>query len=428
MSLNSNSNSNNENSTSQDNFSSSFIFVMMIVYAITSLYRGGSDPVMFKVGGAKYTLTMCKKYLACINDPYVLSHDDKFQKHYYEVLEIAQKRAVITELCKGLGLKVSDEDMKKSILNDPLFFQDGVFSRDVFLSYLAALRVSETEFYALRREDLLHKQFWYFVKNAYHLPESAIEFFNNAYYAKRRFKLAVAPHSAIKISYTEKDLRRFYEKNLDLFKTPKNYTYVAWRLNKELVHHEADRVLLNRYIENRNFKAVGDNYKGEFLDHQALSDIFGDQLQYFSYGRSFELNDCICFAWEDSLYFVMVSQVEESKTLSFEEVKESVISLYEEKTKALKVNKKTLVWKQCECDGSDYSNVALPFDLAEVVFDMNIGEEVSFTRDGVTYFLKMESFELLPSVTKDDSLIREFIGNSLEFAFVKYLVSVNLSR
>lgn len=417
--------SSSNSNDNQDKFTSVFIMVVMFLFVLTNVSRRYyDDPIMFKIQKQKYTLTQCKKYAALVPGDEDLTLDQKFQKHYYQVLNIAKARSSFSYLASTLGLSIATKDMRNSIIKDPFFAESGHFSRAKFLAHIKKIGISEHDYYELRREDLLHRQLQFLLSSGYSIPPHIALRFVSGYKAKRHFKVASVKHSEVKIQYSQKELVDFYNENQEKFQTPKKYKYTAVSLSlKEIPQQEYN--LLQKMIDNGNLdgilksypKAVRQRLNQEEANYKFNS--FVDQRD-----RIFKLGECSSFFQKDVFWIIKIEEVIESEQLPFEAVKESVVKLFDKKNKPLSIKLQNLHWKPLSFSAENFYSFDLPMEVKKAVFSLPVGKMQEFHFEGISYFLIVDSIDFSGiSISEYDfSAFRSKINQEILQAIIASLV------
>lgn len=420
--------------SSKNTFNSYFVLGMLFVLVVSSLFnRFSNDPVWFKIGWTNYTASYCRRYIAYAPKNSALTADERFRTYYYHIMHTARKKILISNVCDSLGLVISDNDMRDSIINDLTFYKDGGFSRAKFIEHIAELGVSEHEFYELRREELRHEQFWYLLENSYPLPIDLVKKFNRAYNAVRHIRFAKVDHADIKLKYSEADLLNFYKKNKSKFKSQPKFSYDVLAVSVRNFS-DADRVFLNRVIKNNNFDSIMKNYPNDTysipfseFSSRFKSEAVDSWIQAFSSSyreKEVEVGDCLYFSADEKFYVLRVTSIQKAKQIPFSQAKDSVKRLYENvhKPKAIDVN--SLKWQNGACSVCNYRSLNLPSHISAEIFSLPIGVISSFRDGGCSYFVVLDSIsEPVSCDDSDDFLLRGFLNKEIREAIASYLLS-----
>ncbi len=141
-------------------------------------------------------------------------------------------RTLLRQEAARLHLRVSDEELKKSIMDMPVFQRDGRFDNDLYNRVLEQNRLTPEEFEIAQRESLLTQKIQTFVLDSVKVSDAeAKEWYQwdnasvNADYA------LFAPDSYKDMEVTDEELREYYEKNKESYKTEekKKLQYTAFR-------------------------------------------------------------------------------------------------------------------------------------------------------------------------------------------------------
>jgi peptidyl-prolyl cis-trans isomerase D len=168
-----------------------------------------------------------------------------------KALELAIKQGILREFAKNLGLYVTDEEVAKAILNT---FKD----TQTYKKYLQLNGIKAKEFENNLRKQLLIQK----LLSALHLKPSKTEILTiaSALYNADNIDLKIIDSKKIKIDFSNEELKEFWEKHKNNYKTPPMYkiAIVKTPFKAEITQKE-----LKEYYENNKNRYK--NEKGEII-------------------------------------------------------------------------------------------------------------------------------------------------------------------
>ena len=166
-------------------------------------------------------------------------------------------QALILNLAKEYGVVVSDEELAKEIASNPNFFENGKFSKRVYEIYLKNRGLKPKTFEKIVRDDLVVLKLLK-ILNVKALPyeESVIA---SILGVEDKVKFDIIKSSDIKVSINDDELKRYWEKNKDKFKTQKKYKLaIKWVETSDI--NATDDELMKFYQKN-SFNYLDDSGK-----------------------------------------------------------------------------------------------------------------------------------------------------------------------
>src|SRR5579883_2169632 len=149
------------------------------------------------------------------------------QLKQFGIVDTALQRLINRNLIdleiKHLGLAVGDEAVRQAILANPAFRnQQGVFDRGIYQAVLANQHLSERQYEALLRTDMVRTQLNQALIAGITPPPELVDQLYHMREERRVAEIAVLPQSAAADPGTpsEIDLTAFYDKHQDAFRVP----------------------------------------------------------------------------------------------------------------------------------------------------------------------------------------------------------------
>ncbi len=121
-------------------------------------------------------------------------------------------RAVDTH-AEGLKLSITEKAVENDVRSDPLFQEGGNFSPDRLATLLSRVDMTESQFFAARRSDLVRDQLTSSLLENVMPPQALVDIFRTFQEEKRRVRyFIIDPKTAVKLEAPkEEDLRKAYE-------------------------------------------------------------------------------------------------------------------------------------------------------------------------------------------------------------------------
>ena len=201
-------------------FSISFVlFYSVIILLIISFlfsFSGGANftipSYVIKVGNSKVTK---QEWISLIHQNNIYQKDlskIQLQNKMYQLSNELVMKYVLFEEAKNIGIKVTDNMVKKEILKMPYFYRSGKFSHELFEQILKNYGVSESDFLKDIKVNLTIQKFYLssFLNQNTVLP-SILDNLMEAFLKTREVRLLNIPFSAFNISTpTLEELSRIY--------------------------------------------------------------------------------------------------------------------------------------------------------------------------------------------------------------------------
>ncbi|NLK66687.1 MAG: hypothetical protein GX282_04345 [Campylobacteraceae bacterium] len=148
-----------------------------------------------------------------------------------------------------LGIGVSDEDVAKYLVTMPEFQLDGAFDKNLYLNTLARLGIKPVDFEEnLAKNVILDK-----LNHALNLPvnKNEIEALSSSFFMEDKLELNIIEVNPDDINITEPELKEFWEKTKDSYKTLTSYELDV--LNVRISDMDVKKEEVEKYYEeNKN--------------------------------------------------------------------------------------------------------------------------------------------------------------------------------
>jgi len=207
----------------------SFVGTMFLVWGKGSDGGGRSLGYAAKVDGSKISLEEYQSSYQRIRNIYQQIYGQSLTTEMEKVLglkkvaldNLIDNRLVLKE-AGSMGIKVSDDEVAKSIEAVPTFQKDGRFDFNLYQQLLRNARITAKDFEAGQKEELIIKKVRQAIKDKVTVSDDEAL----AQYKKENDKIdldyvSYAPADVIgEVKLTEAELNDYLQKNQEVFKTP----------------------------------------------------------------------------------------------------------------------------------------------------------------------------------------------------------------
>jgi peptidyl-prolyl cis-trans isomerase D len=274
-------------------FAAKLLFVVLIVTfvvwgvnfsGLVSLFGGtAANTVVATVGGREISIPQVNQQVQAQLDRMrsVLGTSiDAEQAKQLGILDQALDGMINNNLVeleiKRLGLAIGDEAVRDAILGNPAFRnQAGAFDRNVYSQMLAAEHLTDQDFTALQRTELLRAQLTSALADGMTPPKELVDALYRSRAERRVADLVTLPPSAAGTvpAPTEAQLDEYYNAHKDRFEAPERRSFDVAMLR-------LDDVAAGIEISEDQLKDAFDKNKGEFAtpeQRHVLQLLFNDE-------------------------------------------------------------------------------------------------------------------------------------------------------
>jgi len=131
----------------------------------------------------------------------------------------ALTRAMLIQFAKDNGLYVTDEELAKNLISIPAFQKNGKFDKKLYEIFLKNARLTAKEFEENLKKDILIQK----IMTALNLPSTKTTQDTIASYILMEDKVSISTIYAPKVEVTEAEIKKYWEKNKDKYKSPLSY-------------------------------------------------------------------------------------------------------------------------------------------------------------------------------------------------------------
>ena len=205
------------------------ISVPFALWGIQEYLGVGSEPEVAVVEGEAITQRMLDQRTRDFRENLRLSLGDAYRADLFEdstlkrqVLDSMVEEAVLAENASDLNLRTSDMQARGFIASIPAFQRDGRFDQQSYETAVRNRGMSRAGFEQNVRRDLLLGQLRSGVRDSVFVTETDLA--TRVRLAKEKRTLSYARIAADQfrdqVEFTEEDLKRYYEANLERYRTP----------------------------------------------------------------------------------------------------------------------------------------------------------------------------------------------------------------
>jgi len=156
-------------------------------------------------------------------------------------------QAYLLNLAQEYGIVVSEEELAEEIASIPSFQENGVFNKQVYMTFLNARRMKAKSFEAIVRDDLI------IAKLMKLLNKKAVPFEKEVVAAalsvSDKIRYSVLTPEDVNLTVNDDELRKYWEAHKDQYQTPKKFKLsILWTDTADINASEED--LKNFYQKN----------------------------------------------------------------------------------------------------------------------------------------------------------------------------------
>lgn len=203
------------------------VAVVFVFWGIWSPNEG-LDRDLVQVGSQTITIAEARNYYQNLRERYQSIYGEKFNDEAARKLglkeravkDLVQKTLLLQE-ARRLGLKVSPEEVQASIQSYPAFQRDGFFDKATYLQALQRARIQAKEFEAGQQQMLLvAKMQALIVSSAKVSDRELLDRYRESFEKVNLEFLAVSPADVKGVSVPPEEVKEFFSKHREDFKTP----------------------------------------------------------------------------------------------------------------------------------------------------------------------------------------------------------------
>lgn len=206
-----------------------FISIPFALWGIQSYLGGGAEPVVATVNGIEITEraldNQYREFRAQLQDRLGTAYrpelfDDKTMRG--QVLEQMIRDTLLTQTAHDLGLRVSDQELRDTILSDPAFQKDGHFDNATYEHMLALQGMTPPQFEAALRRQIVSTQLLRAIVTTEILLDRELAAAVQLNRQQRRLSFIRVPKSTLlsEEPVAEEEVATYYEANRSRFQIP----------------------------------------------------------------------------------------------------------------------------------------------------------------------------------------------------------------
>ncbi len=350
----------------------SFLFWMFTVQDIKQLF--GTQRCVAKVEDSCITYREFRTELLKFSE--LLKNQEAASFIKRQILSSMISRELIYLKAKEMGIIASDREVSEAILGDDTFKVDGKFSYDRYIELLNRINLTPVEYEESLKKSLTIRKFARFIGYGTYLTDRELEIDKALKSVKVKGKLFIITPDSVKVSYspTEKELRDYYEKNKNKFKTKEKRVFRLWKfVDKKKAHETYNDLKAGK--EPEGFEEV-------LLSEGKFNRELPKELERSL--RALSEKDRISILKEGGTYYVLqFYKTLEPKQKTFEEVKEEVKALLIALRKREELSRYAQRIKEGLIKGEEPKVKSIAFD------DTPIEQIISFTSMGEEDIVKL---------------------------------------
>lgn len=279
---------------------------------------GKSGGTVATVGSLEIDMKNLEKEYSTMYGQYQQMFGGNFNQEMADKLNLQEQaynnlvqKYLILNLAKKYGIIATDTEVAKELVKYEAFLKDGKFDKDTYIKVLQQNRTNPTDFENGMKNDIVfYKTISIFNAN---INTKEMKTLNEIYFSEDEVSINIIDSNAIDKSFSDKELKDFWEKNKNNYKTVAKYKINVEKMAIEGDLKQAKNNALKKYLALKNKK---ENFTNEELIDDK-STVFGKDLANIIALKNGELLKPIQIGNE----FVIVQMVQkiEPTTLSFEE-------------------------------------------------------------------------------------------------------------
>jgi len=279
---------------------------------------GKSGGTVATVGSLEIDMKNLEKEYSTMYGQYQQMFGGNFNQEMADKLNLQEQaynnlvqKYLILNLAKKYGIIATDTEVAKELVKYEAFLKDGKFDKDTYIKVLQQNRTNPTDFENGMKNDIVfYKTISIFNAN---INTKEMKTLNEIYFSEDEVSINIIDSNTIDKSFSDKELKDFWEKNKNNYKTVAKYKINVEKMAIEGDLKQAKNNALKKYLALKNKK---ENFTNEELIDDK-STVFGKDLANIIALKNGELLKPIQIGNE----FVIVQMVQkiEPTTLSFEE-------------------------------------------------------------------------------------------------------------
>lgn len=295
-----------------------------------SYQYGKSSNIVATVGETEIPLSDLQNEYGSLYSQYQKMFGKSFNKELAKQLKLENvafqritQKYLLLNYAKELGLTTTDNEIAKELLKIKSFYKDGKFDKNTYMSVLKLNRRTTSEFEEQLKKDLLVQK----VQKIFNLPleKNEISNISKLIYMEDKVSINIINKSDIKVDYTDKDLKDFWNKNKENYKSEQTYQVSYFKVdnNSTKTKKEMKRVALKEYIKLKKGKI-------DFKENMTLSNSkpFFDTDNFNKIIKNSRDSVMKPFYYKDNYYIVKLDKKIAPSILSYNDVKNQILAQF----------------------------------------------------------------------------------------------------
>ena len=295
------------------------------------------------------------------------------------------QKFLLLNLAKEYGLTATKEEVAKELLTIQTFQKDGKFDKNRYLEVLAQNRTNPSEFEDKIKQELIIKK----LISIFTTPtsETTIKNLNKLFFAEDKISINIINASDFKIDYSDDDLKKFYEKNKENYKSTTKYVVNIAKIPIEDDEKKSKKAALKKYL---NLKKGKENFTQKDILDNTTTYIASEDLEKIFSAKDGDILKPI--KTKDNYIVVQLEKKILPKVLPFEKVKEQLKKDYVAQiTKKKLLEKKDMLVKNFSGKEIGYvSKEKLPSIEGLNEAEVNLLVQSVFSSNSVINFVNLE--------------------------------------
>lgn len=334
---------------------------------------GKSDGAIAVVGDKEVPLVDLQNEYSSLYSQYQNMFGGKFTQELAKQmgLEKAALQRVVNKYlmlnyADELGLLTTDQEVAKELVKIKAFFKDGKFDKNTYISVLKQNRRTAAEFEAQLKQDLLVSK----VNSIFNMKIENNEIANigTLLFSEDKVDVKIIDGNSISVTPKMDELKAYYEKNKDNYKSPKGYVISYTKVaNVEGKDKKAmKKVALKQYLSLKKAKEKFENSTTLYSDSDFVEKDKFDKIIKASN------NEVLKPIYKDNQYIVIRKDKNiEPQILKFKAVSSKINKDYIASKRAELLNKKAQELSKNFTSGTDLGYINRNMNLTLKGLDKN---------------------------------------------------------
>ncbi len=203
--------------------------------------------------------TMYGQYQQMFGDNFNQEMADKFNLEQQAYNNLVQKYLVLN-LAKKYGIVATDTEVARELVKYEAFAKNGKFDKDTYVKALQQNRTNPTDFEnAMKNDIVFYKTIAIFNSN---IDSKEMKTLGDIYFSEDEVSINIIDSNSVDKTFSEKELKDFWEKNKNNYKTVAKYKINVEKLKIEGEEKQAKNNALKKYLALKNNK---ENFTSEEL-------------------------------------------------------------------------------------------------------------------------------------------------------------------